>query len=136
MSAIDDIAAERQRQVSIEGWTTAHDDQHTNGEMAAAAGCYAIVAGCSDRSRAQFPTLQPYPEWPWDRQWWKPKNRRHDLVRAGALIVAEIERLDRASGLAPDSDNEAVHLRRAILSALDCLHHDDTTGAIEVLQRS
>jgi hypothetical protein len=33
--------------------------------------------------------------WPWEDKWWKPKDRRRDLVRAGALIVAEIERLDR-----------------------------------------
>ena len=35
--------------------------------------------------------------WPhtWDASWWKPKDRRRDLVRAGALIIAEIERLDR-----------------------------------------
>lgn len=33
--------------------------------------------------------------WPWSREWWKPKNPRRDLVKAGALIVAEIERLDR-----------------------------------------
>jgi hypothetical protein len=35
--------------------------------------------------------------WPWSREWWQPKDRRRDLVRAGALIVAEIERLDRAA---------------------------------------
>jgi hypothetical protein len=94
--AIDDINAERLRQMGSEGWTLEHDDKHVRGELAAAAGCYAIVAGCSDRSRQQFPAQQhPYPEWPWDNQWWKPKDRRADLVRAGALIVAEIERLDR-----------------------------------------
>ena len=35
--------------------------------------------------------------WPWAASWWKPKNRRRDLVRAAALIVAEIERIDRAT---------------------------------------
>ena len=34
-----------------------------------------------------------WPGWAWS--WWKPKNRRHDLIRAAALIVAEIERIDR-----------------------------------------
>lgn len=34
--------------------------------------------------------------WPWNGRWWKPTNRRRDLIKAGALIVAEIERLDRA----------------------------------------
>jgi hypothetical protein len=35
--------------------------------------------------------------WPWDRKWWKPTDRRRDLVKAAALILAEIERLDRAT---------------------------------------
>lgn len=95
--ALADIREERVRQMHVEGWTPKHDDKHARGEMAAAAGCYAIVAGSSDRSRAQFPPATPYPEWPWDRKWWKPKDRRRDLVRAAALIVAEIERLDRAT---------------------------------------
>ena len=89
-----EVSRERERQITVEGWTPEHDDKHERGEMAAAGGCYAIVAGCSDRSREQF-VDQPYPEWPWDRKWWKPKDRRCDLVRAAALIVAEIERLDR-----------------------------------------
>jgi hypothetical protein len=37
--------------------------------------------------------------WPenWSATWWKPKDRRQDLVRAGALVISEIERIDRAS---------------------------------------
>ncbi|GAG33310.1 unnamed protein product, partial [marine sediment metagenome] len=38
----------------------------------------------------------PYPEiWPWDPSWWKPTDERRNLEKAGALIVAELERLDR-----------------------------------------
>ncbi len=44
--------------------------------------------------------------WPWSSKWWKPKDRRRDLVRAGALIVAEIKRLERASRKDKDHDNE------------------------------
>lgn len=33
--------------------------------------------------------------WPFETSWWKPKNTRSDLIRAAALIVAEIERFDR-----------------------------------------
>jgi hypothetical protein len=39
-----DVLAERQRQISEEGWTPEHDDQHDGGEMAAAAGTYALGA--------------------------------------------------------------------------------------------
>ncbi|HCE9784511.1 TPA: hypothetical protein NH348_003290 [Pseudomonas aeruginosa] len=35
--------------------------------------------------------------WPWDEEWWKPKSARENLVRAGALVLAEIERLDRSA---------------------------------------
>ncbi len=86
MTALEDIHEERQRQIAMEGWSHAHDDEHRAGEMRKAAGCY-----CLRRSWERVPA-----EWPWDYRWWKPKSRREDLVRAGALIVAEIERLDRA----------------------------------------
>lgn len=38
--------------------------------------------------------IQP-PESAYGYEWWKPTNRRRDLVKAAALILAEIERLDR-----------------------------------------
>lgn len=92
MSVIDEIAAERKRQMDDEGWTTEHDDRHPAGEMSRAAACYAIGPKALGFKHGALGPL-----WPWDFAWWKPKSRRHDLVRAGALIVAEIERLDRAS---------------------------------------
>lgn len=96
MSALDDVATERRRQIENEGWSVDHDDKHERGEMALAAACYAIHS--ADETATYAP---PYIEdalaeyWPWDRKWWKPKERRHDLVRAAALLIAEIERLDR-----------------------------------------
>lgn len=85
--AAEDVVAERQRQVDAEGWTAEHDDQWTHGELALAACCY-TWPGRQDR--------QPYPVlWPWDPAWYKPKDRRRDLVRAAALLLAEIERIDR-----------------------------------------
>lgn len=90
MSAIEEVIAERERQKSVEGWTPEHDDIHTDGEMASAAACYALN-GARERFADGIGPLF----WPWERKWWKPKDRRRDLVRAAALIVAEIERLDR-----------------------------------------
>lgn len=86
--AAEDVLQERVRQVTIEGWTPAHDDEHARGELARAAACYATASadGYSD-----------IVQWPWDEQWWKPKGRRHNLVRAAALIIAEVERLDRGA---------------------------------------
>ena len=88
MTVLEEIAAECRRHVEVEGWTAEHDDTHVNGEMARAAACYADP-------RIAFFTVDGYFVWPWDRKWWKPKSRRRDLIRAAALIVAEIERLDR-----------------------------------------
>lgn len=84
--AARDVLAERQRQTDAEGWTAEHDDEHAFGELADAAACYAAYGASA------LPTL-----WPFDREWWKPTNRRRNLVKAGALIIAEIERLDRAA---------------------------------------
>lgn len=84
-----DVLAERRRQVQAEGWTPEHDDTHTDGEMADAAALYASM---------RVRHITGFATWPWDEKWWKPKDRRSDLVRAGALILAEIERLDRKDG--------------------------------------
>lgn len=112
------IAAERKRQVDAEGWDATHDDEHGKGEMALAAAVYAWPAPRPvDVKKA----------WPWERSWFKltlaegePKRcgcrsvgeyehcatiperawrraRIHDLTKAGALIAAEIDRLNRAS---------------------------------------
>jgi hypothetical protein len=94
MSAINEIAAERQRQIEAEGWTPEHDDEHDGEELAKAAGCYALGTTRIYNHRGD---RVGYSFWPWDIKWWKPTDRRRDLVKAGALIVAEIERLDRAS---------------------------------------
>ncbi|MFS6836705.1 hypothetical protein [Pseudomonas aeruginosa] len=90
-----DVQAERRRQITAEGWTPEHDDEHDNGEMARAAACYALAGSSapSDGTAALLVSLA----WPWDEQWWKPSTARRDMVKACALGLAEIERLDRAA---------------------------------------
>ncbi|QGF21377.1 restriction alleviation protein [Pseudomonas phage AUS531phi] len=89
-----DVQAERRRQIEAEGWTPEHDDAHSHGEMARAAACYALAGSSApnDGTAALLVSLA----WPWDEQWWKPTSARRDLVKACALALAEIERLDRA----------------------------------------
>lgn len=100
-NVMEEIYAERRRQVDSEGRTPAHDDEHRAGDMAKAAACYAAGTTFEQRGtgrRADGPMgRRGSILWPWDKSWWKPKGRRRDLVRAAALIVAEIERLDRAA---------------------------------------
>lgn len=84
------VLAERQRQISHEGWTAAHDDALEEGDLAVAGACYAQCAGVNETENRE-----PPPSWPWDKRWWKPRDFRRDMVRAGALIIAEGERFDR-----------------------------------------
>jgi hypothetical protein len=82
------ILAERQRQVQAEHWTAEHDSGHTHGELALAAICYACPP-----SRKTWRARLRRTLWPWSPFWWKPKDRLADLVRSGALIAAEIDRI-------------------------------------------
>ncbi|RUU99430.1 ead/Ea22-like family protein [Mesorhizobium sp. M6A.T.Cr.TU.017.01.1.1] len=92
-AAVRDVLAERRRQVEGEGWTPEHDDAHANGELANAAACYALGATVS---KLKWGHKSPPAIWPWRKSWWKIEGgARRMLVKAGALIIAEIERLDR-----------------------------------------
>ncbi len=91
-----EIVAERERQITVEGWTPQHDDEHASGELADAAACYA-TAGANARLGAEYLRARPPAQWPWDTTWWKPGANRHDLIRATALLIAEVERIDRAA---------------------------------------
>lgn len=114
MTVIAEIAAERERQKAVEGWDDEHDDEHGDDALAIAAACYALpdsLRHCQPRIEqreigmrglADPPTYEKVctiaPSiWPWAGWWWKPNDRRRDLIRAAALIAAEIERLDRAA---------------------------------------
>lgn len=97
-----EIKKERERQVSEEGWASEHDDKHTDCSIANAAACYAtsyrelMVRTSSENDplglRDHYETV-----WPWHEYWNKKyqHDRKRQLVIAGALILAELERLER-----------------------------------------
>lgn len=87
---------ERQRQITEEGWTPEHDDEHVNGELADVAACYATAHRWVSMGGIEAP-LEVYPE-NWDLKWFKKQkhDRKRQLIIAGALLIAELERLDRA----------------------------------------
>lgn len=118
--AADDVLAERKRQIEKEGFSLAHDDGHSDGSLALAAACYAtphriyLKADYADSVAFHDP-------WPWDERWDRrpyegnvvrsngskgEKHRRKLLVKAGALILAEIERIDRASQSSGRAEHE------------------------------
>jgi hypothetical protein len=85
------IAAERQRQVEVEGWMPDHDDEHDDGSLAAAAMCYA----CPPREGVRVHLHEPE-YWPFEGRWWKPtpkeKARKPHRVSClcGAPWVAQL----------------------------------------------
>ncbi|MDI2706925.1 hypothetical protein QJ517_24970 [Pseudomonas aeruginosa] len=106
-----DVQAERRRQITAEGWTPEHDDEHDSGELAAAGAAYALHAADHLNPYSQGDGGDEAPScWPWhdgiagrgegpektEPAWWKPSTPRRDLVKACALALAEIEHLDRA----------------------------------------
>jgi len=94
-SGIELIAAERRRQVEVEGWTEAHDAAHTFAQLADAAACYALAAADVVQGRKIECIRHFVPsQWPWMNELWKPSADPIDsLVKAGALIAAELDRL-------------------------------------------
>lgn len=91
-TGIEIIAEERERQIDVEGWTAEHDDAGNNDEqLALAAAMYALP---SDYREHEYHVRNI---WPWDMNWYKPtpEDRIRELAKAGALIAAEIDRLNR-----------------------------------------
>ncbi len=97
MSGIELVAAERKRQMEEEGWTPEHDSTHIYGEIVGAARAYAWYAQSSicKLKKSSNPPLA----WPWDNHWWKPSDDPiRNLVKAAALICAEIDRIQAEEG--------------------------------------
>ena len=93
------ITAERTKQIEGYGFLPEGDADYINLELIAAATCY-IASACAEKEtrqelRGTVPEL-----WPWTAESWKPSafdsvgSRIRELVKAGALIAAEIDRLE------------------------------------------
>lgn len=96
-SGIEIIAEERKRQIEVEGWTPEEDDLYTAGQLALAGATYAIpMLDRDDYGGYAYSTDVPI-MFPFSPEWWKPTpdDRIRELAKAGALIAAEIDRLQR-----------------------------------------
>lgn len=120
MNAIELMKAERERQVSAEGWTSEHDDKHTGGELAKAAGCYyrhALYQAADLCTRAAC--ANPPSDWPWLAHWWRPSpSPIRTATKAGALYVAE---MDRTTRVVPSKFSSEAH-EVAYTGFLSCVH--------------
>ena len=106
-TGIEIITAERARQAAPkaeggESWSAKHDATHVCGELACAASCYAMAAhakiyAAKNGRIVDMAKIMPPPQWPWAPEWWKMSNDPiRMLAKAGALIAAEIDRLQDA----------------------------------------
>lgn len=98
MTGVELIAQERSRQIEEKGYHIEHDVIWQDEEqLALAASCYALP----EKHRTYtYEKKSPF-RWPWDEPWWKPspKDRKRELIKAGALIAAEIDRLQEQERL-------------------------------------
>jgi hypothetical protein len=97
------IDYERERQVNDENWSEEHDDQHQDGSLWRAAHFYATTA-----TKTPIWGYMNFKQWPWGPEFFKPWKKNgfgnytteidaeRCLIKAGALILAEQDRLDRA----------------------------------------
>ncbi|NCG55160.1 hypothetical protein BSQ40_14580 [Serratia fonticola] len=96
--ALADVMEERERQISAKGYHLDHDDTHVNDEIAALAAWYVMPPGAREwntTSTGYGDTLGEAILPGWNQP--SGKDRRRELVIGAALIIAEIERLDRAA---------------------------------------
>lgn len=94
---IEEVAAERHRQISGEAYSLDHDDSLIPGDLARGAAAYALSGAIQEplsRLRMREWTASV---WPWDRNLFRPTQPRRDLIKAAAMLIAEIGRFDRAA---------------------------------------
>lgn len=93
--AIRDVMAEREHQIVDLGFGPEHDDEHNANELPQAAGAYMMNVAARLHPGDGVGYVDPPPWWPWEAHFWKPQTTRADLVRAVALGIAAIEKMDR-----------------------------------------
>lgn len=133
-TGIELIAEERQRQIEVEGWTVERDkEEHAIGELALAASCYAMTP---DLRPAELPPSH----WPWVNYWKpSPNDRIRELQKAGALIAAEIDRLQALKEEGEETRTKESlpikPLKKRVFEILDEMNLDDvknSTGLVRV----
>ena len=83
--------------IEVEGWTSEKDDLYTSEQLALAGATYAIPTFCRDDYGGYVYSTDVPIMFPFSPEWWKPTpdDRIRELAKAGALIAAEIDRLQR-----------------------------------------
>ena len=92
-SGVDLIKEERKRQITEEGYTLEHDKMYNDPKDMVMAACVYASLGIGPNMDPNF-VKDMEDSWPWDPKYFKPKDRIRNLVRAGALIAAALDRLN------------------------------------------
>ncbi len=120
MNGIQLIKQEREDRFLKEGITDKTDDTNKRGELAAAAAFYALVMAFRSSYRPKNPISEREINgiWPFARP---PENadRIRCLTIAGAMISAEIDRLQRSAEKSPMKDIETTWVMNPEWRALD-----------------
>lgn len=95
--AVRDVLNERMKQSKVHGFSDAHDDEHDNGALVNAAISYAAPLAFEPKMAPGDALVKVPSPWPWHANWWRPRGMRRNLVKAAALLIAEIERIDRSA---------------------------------------
>ena len=115
--AVTELAGERAQQITEEGFAPEWDDrQDRPADLALAAAAYAAFSAMENEDTREHHRQSLWgfvpgfsgiigQLWPWPAQWFKPGDRRRELVKAGALILAQLERLYREAER--EADREA-----------------------------
>lgn len=113
--------------MSVEGWTFDHDDKHRDGQLLRAAMLYLG----HERKTVSYRDGVPV-SWPWEPKWWKPKDRERNLVRAGALMLAERDRLTRLKYPVGHVD----HKLNIVINMLAALRRPSHTQGAEAMREA
>lgn len=123
IDVLERLRAQREYQVSNVA-SVYSDREYTEGELAAAAAAYAVPPRLRDQHVNFDMAADRPPLWPWGRNKWRPSDQRLDeLAKAGALILAEMERLVHAAEEAREEDPHPVRAyaelpRRSVTGAV------------------
>jgi hypothetical protein len=129
-SGKESILLERDRQIRVEGFDVNRDDMYKARELYLAAFCF-------EDGEVNSPLPSKWPA-TWEPSWWKPgPTKTRMLEKAGALYLAEAERLERLIGLTLSPITRGhyqVQLQEAKSGFNRCAHLIDLERAEEILR--
>lgn len=99
-----DVLVERMRRKKELDWSEEHDLDCENNELVKAAMSYADPLAATPEHKETPPKANL---WPWELKWWRPSSYRRNLIKAIALLLAELDRYDAEQAMNPEAKPKA-----------------------------